>query len=149
MQTFLPLPDFWQSAQVLDDDRLGKQRSETQIIWKTLTGVYLREGRRGWPHHPATRMWVGYETALLHYGIAVCFEWRQRGKRDETKSWFLERLDWTKPLVMPPWFGNEDFHRSHRSNLLRKRPDWYRAFWPHERDDLPYVWPEPEEVSDE
>lgn len=42
---------------------------------------------------------------------------------------------------MPPWFGREDFHASHRSNLLRKHPDWYRQFGWYEPDDLPYVWP--------
>jgi hypothetical protein len=41
----------------------------------------------------------------------------------------------------PPWLGNEDFHRSHRSNLLRKYPEHYRQFWPDEPDNLPYFWP--------
>lgn len=39
------------------------------------------------------------------------------------------------------------FHRSHRSNLLRKDPDHYGPiFLPDEpslRDDVPYVWPVP------
>lgn len=41
----------------------------------------------------------------------------------------------------PPWLGDEAFHRAHRSNLVRKLPDWYRAQWPDEPDDLEYVWP--------
>ena len=65
MQTFLPYEDFEKSARVLDDKRLGKQRSESIIILKTLLGVYEKEGRKGWPHHPATKMWAGHEVALL------------------------------------------------------------------------------------
>jgi hypothetical protein len=42
---------------------------------------------------------------------------------------------------MPPWLGDEAFHAAHRSNLLRKAPEYYRSFWPEEPDDLEYVWP--------
>jgi hypothetical protein len=37
--------------------------------------------------------------------------------------------------------GDEAFHASHRSNLLRKDRDYYGAFGWTEPDDLPYVWP--------
>ena len=42
---------------------------------------------------------------------------------------------------LPPWLGDADFHRSHRSALLRKDPAHYRPFFPDVPDDLPYVWP--------
>jgi hypothetical protein len=32
-------------------------------------------------------------------------------------------------------------HDSHRSNLLRKDPQWYGQFGWTVPDDLPYVWP--------
>jgi hypothetical protein len=55
----------------------------------------------------------------------------------------------------PPWFGDEAFHRSHQSNLLRKARtmtddameilqmsrDYYDPHFPGVPDDLPYVWP--------
>jgi Pyrimidine dimer DNA glycosylase len=37
MQTFLPFPSFEESARVLDNKRLGKQRVETMQILKALT----------------------------------------------------------------------------------------------------------------
>lgn len=37
MQTFLPYPDFAESASVLDRQRLGKQRVETLQVMKALT----------------------------------------------------------------------------------------------------------------
>ena len=42
---------------------------------------------------------------------------------------------------LPPWLGDPDFHRSHRSALLRKHPAYYRDVFPGVPDDLPYVWP--------
>ena len=42
---------------------------------------------------------------------------------------------------LPPWLGDPDFHRSHRSALVRKDPGYYRPVFPEVPDDLPYVWP--------
>lgn len=42
----------------------------------------------------------------------------------------------------PAWWGDESVHASHRSNLLRKDPQFYSAFGWSEPHDLPYVWPE-------
>lgn len=47
---------------------------------------------------------------------------------------------------MPPWLGDPAFHTAHRSNLIRKWPDFYRGRFPDVPDNLPYVWPEPIEV---
>jgi hypothetical protein len=41
----------------------------------------------------------------------------------------------------PPWLGDNTFHASHKSNLLRKDPVWYGQFGWSEPTDLPYVWP--------
>jgi hypothetical protein len=42
---------------------------------------------------------------------------------------------------LPPWLGDEAFHRSHRSSLLRKDPEHYGPLFPEVPDDLEYVWP--------
>ena len=44
-------------------------------------------------------------------------------------------------LIVPSWIGDDIFHRSHQSNLVRKFPEHYRPFFPDVPDDLPYVWP--------
>jgi hypothetical protein len=41
---------------------------------------------------------------------------------------------------MPSWFGLEEFHRSHRSNLLRKDYEYYSQYF-DEDPNLPYYWP--------
>lgn len=142
MQTFVPYPDVVKSARVLDYMRLGKQRSETMIIWNTLTGEYERQGKKGWPHHPAVRMWAGHEEALLHYGLEICSEWSRRGYEDTgTLDWFASRRTWRKDYAYPSWWGREDVHQSHRSQLLQKWPEYYRDRFPRERSDMGYVWP--------
>lgn len=131
MQTFLPHSDFAASANCLDNKRLGKQRVEAYQILRTLYGV-----SRGWENHPAVRMWRGYEVALGLYMNACIEEWVKRGFNNNML--FIPSI---APCIMPPWFGNAEFHASHRSNLLRKDPKWYSQFGWLEPADLPYVWP--------
>ena len=135
MQTFLPYPGFAESARVLDDIRLGKQRVEAFQIVRTLAGV-----TKGWRHHPAVKMWRGHEDALVDYGLAMCVEWTNRGRADTVHDKLLDHRS-DRDAVLPPWFGDPGFHASHRSNLLRKDPQWYGQFGWAEPDDLPYVWP--------
>jgi len=131
MQTFLPYSDFKRSAQCLDNKRLGKQRVEA---WQILLA---NQKRNSWSNHPAVLMWRGYDLALSAYGIEICKEWIKRGYQDSMMQRFKEATDYKLPL----WFGNQDFHAAHRSNLLRKNPDWYSQFDWTEAPDLEYVWP--------
>lgn len=133
LQTFLPYDDFRKSAAVLDYRRLGKQRVECLQILNTLTGK-----SDGWKNHPAVRMWRGFECALAIYAKDVIDEWVRRGYRNTID------LSWTNELrssLLPPWFGDKEFHASHRSNLLRKDAVHYGQFGWKESADLPYVWP--------
>lgn len=136
MQTFLPYKSFIQSALVLDRQRLGKQRVEALQILNTLTGRST-----GWRSHPAVKMWAGHERTLCVYAIAMCEEWIKRGYNDTVTGKILDILDTlNQPLSTPVWLGNESFHRSHQSNLLRKDPQHYSQFGWGVPDDLPYVW---------
>lgn len=130
MQTFLPYPDFYESACVLDDKRLGKQRVEAYQILRTLRGV-----TSGWRHHPAVRMWRGYEEALEQYMGWMIRQWIHRGFRNTM------RLPQPAHCSAPPWLGDDQLHSSHRSNLLRKDPVYYAQFGWSEPDNLPYFWP--------
>jgi len=133
MQTFLPYDDFIHSVQVLDYRRLGKQRVET---FQVLNVLLERTDTRGWRNHPVTRMWRGYEESLKLYQNITILEWIGRGYKNNMK---MEDVD-ANQLVFPEWFGNTDFHRSHRSNLLRKNFNYYSEFF-DEPTDLEYVWP--------
>lgn len=154
MQTFLPYPSFEQSAKVLDNKRLGKQRVETwQILNALLTGptskvqivkdndVIYVDRKTPWFNHPATRMWNGYESLLAYYGLVMCREWINRGFNDNLKDRFIFHMSSFDIKKKPTWLGDESFHASHRSNLLRKDPKHYSQFGWTESPNMEYVWP--------
>jgi hypothetical protein len=154
VQTFLPAADFEESARLLDAPRLGKQRVEALQI---LRAIELPE--YGWANHPAVTMWRGRTAALVAYGLAMVRVWRERGFADSTEALIAEfapevvgrsQDDLAAAGVLPSWLGDEALHRSHRSNLLAKDPEFYRprlteTFGP-EPDDLPYIWPAADDV---
>lgn len=116
MQTFMPEPSFMVSLAVLDDKRLNKQKLEAKQIL-----LQLLRGSGGYKHHPINDMWCGYEKALALYGKWCCEECRRRGFTDNLWSFFACRYALIKqPFKYPSWFGDNVFHDSHRSNLLRK-----------------------------
>ena len=148
MQTFLPYPDFAATARVLDQRRLGKQRVETIQVLRGLT----RPGH-GWRHHPAVKMWAGYEEALVRYGLEICREWCATGRADTCAATLVADLRAACGLSaartqdelaaagdLPPWLGDEALHESHRAALLRKQPDHYRPIF-GDVPFRPYVWP--------
>ncbi|MCU1615268.1 MAG: uncharacterized protein JWO98_2808, partial [Frankiales bacterium] len=154
VQTFLPAADFEESARLLDAPRLGKQRVEALQI---LRAIELPE--YGWANHPAVTMWRGRTAALVAYGLAMVRVWRERGFADSTEALIAEfapevvgrsQEDLAAAGVLPSWLGDEALHRSHRSNLLAKDPEFYRprltATFGPEPDDLPYIWPAADDV---
>jgi hypothetical protein len=147
VQTFLPYEDFQRSAEVLDSPRLGKQRVETLQILRALE---LPE--YGWSNHPAVRMWRGFTPALVLYGLTCARVWTRRGHADSTESQIAEfapemvevgQQDLATRGMLPPWLGDEALHVSHRSKLLTKDPDHYRAQFGGTPAGLDYFWPPP------
>jgi hypothetical protein len=152
MQTFLPYPEFARSAQVLDSSRLGKQRVETLQVLRA-----LELGDYGWQNHPVVKMWRGRTPALVVYGLEMVRAWRERGHADSTYELIAEfaaevesatQDDLAAQGLLPTWLGDERIHRSHRSALLRKDPDVYRAVFGDVPDDLPYHWPDGDQLPD-
>jgi hypothetical protein len=149
MQTFLPCAGFTASARTLDRRRLGKQRVETlQVLRALVIPGY------GWRHHPAAKMWRGYEEALTRYGLEVCAVWCESGAADTCAVKLTEEYrqslgtggvrtqeELSAAGDLPPWLGDEALHRSHRSALVRKDPEHYGKQFPDVPPDLPYVWP--------
>ena len=133
MQTFLPFANFKKSVETLDYRRLGKQRVET---FQVLNILLDRTDSKGWRNHPVTRMWTGFEEALKLYQNFTISEWISRGYKNNMS---FEIVDMDN-VVMPFWFGRDDIHRSHRSNLLRKDFNYYSQFF-DEPANLEYVWP--------
>ncbi|WP_318784618.1 MSMEG_6728 family protein [Actinomadura algeriensis] len=151
VQTFLPYADFTATAGVLDPRRLGKQRVEALQVLRGLTVPGY-----GWRHHPAVRMWTGYEEALVRYGLEICHQWCSLGHKDTCATSLVTDLLTATGIqqprsqqslatagALPPWLGDPELHLSHKSALIRKDPEFYRPIFPDVPADLPYVWPSP------
>lgn len=139
MQTFLPYKDIKKTAKCLDRARLGKQRVETIQIAQALLGL-----SSGWKNHPAVKMWKGYEPFLIKvYLKTIMEEWENRGYKNikctEHYNNLLSLIDDQK-VKKPNWI-DEEFCLSHQSNLVRKKPEHYRQYFPKVPDSLEYVWP--------
>ena len=135
IQTFLPFPNFEKSAQCLDKKRLWKQCLESWQLLRVLSG----ETTNRWINHPACIMWKGYEDALQEYLNVCLIEWRNRGGKNNSISITTDTRN--IDIILPPWFGDDRFHRSHRSNLLHKDYEYYFKYFDDVPLDLPYFWP--------
>jgi hypothetical protein len=137
MQTFLPYPNIKESLKVLDDKRLGKQRVEAYQIISAITGRPKLDGTpyKGWLNHPCSVMWKNYIPALkLYYNLCID-EWISRGYKNT-----MIKEDVNETIDYPNWFGNNKFHDSHKSNLLKKDTNFYCKYdWKVSAED-PYVW---------
>ena len=132
MQTFLPYADFKASAKCLDYKRLGKQRVEAMQIYNIVSG---ERTTGGWVNHPAVKMWRGYANALATYYNTIRAEWLYRGYNNT-----MPILKVTAPVEYPTFIGDNDFHDSHKSNLLRKDPEFYGQYLWEVPNNLAYIW---------
>lgn len=137
MQTFVTHFSNAETAHVLDDRRLGKQRVEALQILQS-----LKRKSGAWYSHPAVQMWKGYERGLAYYGMTMCDEWRNKRKFNDT-TWdkFFDSLDgnFAAP-AQPVWRRDIRLLTSHRSNLVRKDPDFYGPRFPETPENMPYLW---------
>lgn len=146
MQTFMTRETYGRTASDLDNARLGKQMLECMQIFDTLTGVTPNF----YPHHPAMKMWEGYEFALGIYCMMLNLEWTfQRGFADhKALFWFYKNIKEMQKddpgfiYECPPWVGDPAVLLSHRSNLKRKDASLYGKKWKNCPDNWPYLWPQ-------
>lgn len=108
MNTFVPYTDFDLCAESLDNKRLGKQVTECGQILLQLDQF----PHGGWAHHPAVRMWVGYDEALFAY-MRTCHEhWVRRGFKSRADMDKFPEYDNLTEYTLPPWWGGP-IHKSH------------------------------------
>lgn len=134
MQTFLPSKDFRESAKILDNKRLGKQRVEAMQILNCLSP----SSTSSWANHPTVRMWKGYEFALKEYYNAIVEEWIWRGFHNTMVIYQL-----FGPYDYPPWLQDPRLCYSHRCRLMQKNPLCYKQYNWEVDIKAPYWWPVP------
>lgn len=115
MNTFLPYSNYEKSVSFLDDSRLRKQCVEAHQLLNAIIN------KKGWVHHPASKMFQNNTNSLVNYGLAACVEAKGRGfkweKNYDTIISFYKDGENDEP---PAWLGNQAVHNSHKSRLLCK-----------------------------
>lgn len=174
MQTFLPYPDFIQSAKVLDKKRCWKQvveakqiinileKDEVHIDWPQIGQFQMKP--TAWRNHPAVKMWEGYgHLEVLRHYYNVFLHHCLYTHKINTKLPYLESrwsfvsdgkivinsIHWQKGVRdtnLPWWLGNYDFHRAMRARLIEKDRDFYLPKFPDDEgfNGGKYLWPEME-----
>lgn len=135
MQTFLPYSNFTQIAITLDSKRLFNQINEAKVL------IDLHDGRTDnkWKNHPAYKMWIGYVNHLKSYHNKM-IKYAKERKLNVTQDFF--ESDCTNENI--PFFLYDPDPRvilSHRSNLMRKKPDYYSQFGWKDYGINGYFWP--------
>lgn len=155
MQTFLVAPTFKETAKLLDNKRLGKQRVECKQIIQTNQKFHAYRSNYtplsvpsslAWRNHPAVVMWRGHESMLALYGAAMCKEWIARGFKDSLLP-FFEDLVIKSVLEYPSWLTNpntlDTIILTHKQSLVHKDPTFYSPLFPGVKPIYGYYWPTP------
>lgn len=95
-------------------------------------------------NHPAVKMWVGHTDLLKHY-YNVFLTHCLKVHKINTKMEFYEIYNNEGGIMLefPWWFGQEQFHRSHRARLIEKNKEFYLPKFPEDElySDGKYWWP--------
>lgn len=110
MNVFIPFADTFQTAKVLDKQRLQKQIIECDTMINAIT-----DNRKGWRNHPCTLMYLNHVDWLQWY----------RDVLSDYKNGFI--TDQTEP-TRPIFIGDERLHKAHRARLYQKNPIHYESF---------------------
>lgn len=139
MQIFSPYRSFIDISNCLDKRRLNKQKIE---IYQILNCISLGDKAKGWKNHPAVKMAHGYELFFIDYALEIADSCLRIGYKDTLIPKIKVFREIFKGEYKKPFYwGNEKFHSSHRSNLLRKDPIYYGKFGWKEDNTQEYFWP--------
>ncbi|CAO3593840.1 unnamed protein product [Absidia cylindrospora] len=145
VNNFLISQIFSDTAKILDNKRLGKQRVETfQII--NILDKKIKKGNKkkriGFVNHPAVKAWDGHSDALKLYCNAMLEEWERRGFKNNMAYYDVADAAHVK---LPAWVYNEKIHMSHKARLVQKDGSHYGPLFPEvvgtEYMRRGYIWP--------
>ena len=136
MQTFLSHYCALDIARSLDDKRLNKQILECDVLLDLILGIK----DNSWKNHPACKMWKDYPDILMFYRNTMLDEWRYRGKNSNRS--YRHDISIDIDNITYPWFmSDERVILSHRSNLVRKYPEYYSQYGWVDYGIQGYYWP--------
>ena len=120
----------------LDPEAIVKARVDRQPPWPIIrssnANIFTISRFRNFGEMPGLQK----ARKATRRSLAMVDEWVRRGYKNTMQ-----------PIMVPPsmtqplWLGDETFHNSHRSNLLRKDPVFYGKYNWNVEASLPYHWP--------
>lgn len=132
MQTWLPSPDFRESASLLTDEQLALQCVEGVELLDMLTGVEPAT------EDPTVVIWTGYAFGLVTYLVAMMDEFIARGGAD-LKTGLLERVadDMGMDIETVEGMAHQDVLMSEAYEDLHALPPWLgKGIHQHHREIL-------------
>ncbi|KAI8329803.1 hypothetical protein BC941DRAFT_441941 [Chlamydoabsidia padenii] len=141
VNNFIISPKFSETAKILDNKRLGKQRVETFQIINILDRKNKKSKKRvGFINHPAVKSWEGHSEALKQYCNAMLEEWENRGFQNNMKYYPVSAT-----VEYPKWIYCDKIHMSHKARLVQKDFQHYSPLFPEvlgtEYMKRGYIWP--------
>ena len=164
VNVFIIKPNIYETARLLDRQRLCKQRLETKQIIDSLeeydaTGTITKSG---WSNHPAVKSWIGFTNHLKVYFNIIVREWCNRGYKNTMQLYPIDERPYN--IVMcnfngisaeydknsfnqysfPFWISFPPFYLSHQASLCRKNPKHYKNLLCPELNQYlnnGYLWP--------
>lgn len=143
MQTFMPYPDIYKSAMVLDMQRLNKQILESD----QMITAEIANNDKFYKNHPVRKMWAKNVGAHKVYRDIMLKAWYERGGKGTRVFYYNSGSYFTRqdsnPSAtnpeFPEWFNSEELNKiskSHRKALLIKKFDYYKDLFPEDIDNL-------------
>lgn len=161
---FIIKPNIYETARLLDRQRICKQRIEAKQIIDALeeydtTGTITKAA---WGKHPAVKSWIGFTNHLKVYFNIIVREWCSRGYKNTMQLYPIDEEPYN--IVMcsfngisvqydrssfneysfPFWISFPPFYLSHQASLCRKNPKHYKNLLCPELDPYlnnGYLWP--------
>lgn len=157
LNTWLPYDNYAESADILTDRHIFMQLQDcTKLLyWLTEMPLNRRTPSKAQLEHPCVIQWRGYVPSLYDYTLEimmVAYERSSLTNKQEQISEMAENINILDGLVSnmkeetPSWLGNEDYHLSHKSNLIRLSRSAYESIWPDVPDNLELIWPKGKKV---
>lgn len=94
-------------------------------------------------------MWYGYEYPLCLHGLTLAnvLVGERHIAAEEVPGAYMAKVGLAieqtgaNDRTVPPWVGDENVHRSHRSQLIMRSP-LYAITWPSTPPRMPILWPQ-------
>lgn len=141
MYTYLPFPDFADSAGVLNDKDLGMTEIWTRRIVMGLSGDTPTTGSR------TEQAWRGHAKGLCVYGLYISAEMGMRGRKSNYQPFFEERRrdfagEQRETTLFPGWTFSAEVHEAFQALLLWQDPEYYcNKFETYASDERPeFPW---------